>query len=116
MKKIYSINESLSKDITLFEIFRTLLLILGIQLGSSYLAKSQELNYTRPSWLIGVAAGANFNFHEGTTQELNSNFNQQPLSIWLRMAMMQKWEHVHSVAPYRLKLKISYQNLSYQVS
>lgn len=74
MKKIYSINESLSKDITLFEIFRTLLLILGIQLGSSYLAKSQELNYTRPSWLIGVAAGANFNFHEGTTQELNSNF------------------------------------------
>src|SRR6185295_11221466 len=29
--------------------------------------------YTRPNWWFGVAAGANFNFFRGTTQQLNSD-------------------------------------------
>jgi outer membrane protein OmpA-like peptidoglycan-associated protein len=29
--------------------------------------------YTKPNWWLGVAAGANFNFYQGTTQQLNSS-------------------------------------------
>ncbi len=31
------------------------------------------LVYTKPNWWFGVAAGANFNFYQGTTQQLNSS-------------------------------------------
>ena len=34
--------------------------------------KAQEVQFTRPSWYFGVAGGANFNFYDGTTQQLNS--------------------------------------------
>ncbi|MDZ7774938.1 MAG: OmpA family protein [Bacteroidales bacterium] len=30
--------------------------------------------YTQPSWRFGVAGGANFNFYEGTTQQLTNDF------------------------------------------
>ncbi|MBN2637155.1 MAG: outer membrane beta-barrel protein [Prolixibacteraceae bacterium] len=33
-----------------------------------------EAKFTQPSWRFGVAGGANFNFHEGTTQQLNNDF------------------------------------------
>jgi hypothetical protein len=33
---------------------------------------SQETQYTRPSWWFGVAGGANINYYQGSTQELNS--------------------------------------------
>jgi outer membrane protein OmpA-like peptidoglycan-associated protein len=33
-----------------------------------------ETTYTQPSWRFGVAGGANFNFHEGTTQQLTNDF------------------------------------------
>jgi outer membrane protein OmpA-like peptidoglycan-associated protein len=36
-------------------------------------AQDQGTLYTKPSWYIGAAAGANFNFYRGTTQELNSD-------------------------------------------
>lgn len=36
-------------------------------------AQSQDLQYTKPSLWIGVAAGANFNYYRGTTQELNAD-------------------------------------------
>ena len=75
MKSNNRINEVQQKCWTSYRHTRTaLLLVLGLQIGSVQLTKAQDINYTRPSWLIGVAAGANFNFHEGTTQELNSNF------------------------------------------
>src|SRR5665647_1102894 len=35
--------------------------------------QAQEVQFTRPSWYFGVAGGANFNFYNGTTQELNSD-------------------------------------------
>jgi len=37
--------------------------------------QAQDVQYTRPSWYFGAAAGANFNFYRGTTQELNSTLS-----------------------------------------
>ncbi|OYX85120.1 MAG: flagellar motor protein MotB [Flavobacteriales bacterium 32-34-25] len=36
--------------------------------------QAQEIQYTKPSWWFGVAGGANFNFYEGSTNKLSSNF------------------------------------------
>jgi outer membrane protein OmpA-like peptidoglycan-associated protein len=35
---------------------------------------AQETQYTKPSWYLGVAGGANFNFFRGSTQQMNSAF------------------------------------------
>jgi outer membrane protein OmpA-like peptidoglycan-associated protein len=45
---------------------------LGITLLST--AQAQELQYARPSWKFGVAAGANLNYFNGSTQQLTSSF------------------------------------------
>ena len=45
------------------------LILTGIQAP----LKAQEAKYTKPTWWFGVAAGANFNYYRGTTQELNSD-------------------------------------------
>ena len=34
---------------------------------------AQETQFTRPAWYFGVAAGANFNFYRGSTQQLNAS-------------------------------------------
>lgn len=34
----------------------------------------KEVTYTQPSWRFGLAGGANFNFHQGTTQQLTDDF------------------------------------------
>jgi len=36
--------------------------------------QAQETEYARPSWLFGVAGGANFNFYEGSTHQLDATF------------------------------------------
>ena len=36
--------------------------------------QAQEVQYTKPSWWFGAAAGANFNFYRGSTQVLNESF------------------------------------------
>ncbi len=36
--------------------------------------ETQVIKYTKPSWYFGVAAGANFNFYRGSTQQLNAGF------------------------------------------
>jgi outer membrane protein OmpA-like peptidoglycan-associated protein len=38
------------------------------------MAQSEEVQYTRPSWYFGVAAGANGNLYGGSTQHLNADF------------------------------------------
>lgn len=51
-------------------------LILGILIfgaATQSTLQAQEDEYTRPSWWFGAAAGANFNFNQGTTQQLNSS-------------------------------------------
>ena len=51
-------------------LFITILAILGFQVP----ATAQETNYEKPNWYFGAAAGANFNFYRGTTQQLNAGF------------------------------------------
>ena len=36
--------------------------------------QAQEAQYSKPSWYFGVAGGANFNFYDGSTQQLNAVF------------------------------------------
>ncbi|MFZ4456999.1 MAG: outer membrane beta-barrel protein [Bacteroidales bacterium] len=36
-------------------------------------AQAQQESYTRPTWMFGVAGGANFDFYNGSTQNLNSS-------------------------------------------
>ncbi|MHB1148421.1 MAG: outer membrane beta-barrel protein, partial [Lutibacter sp.] len=36
--------------------------------------QAQEVEYSRPSWYFGIAGGANFNFYDGSTQQLNAAF------------------------------------------
>ncbi|MFV8343016.1 OmpA family protein [Flavobacterium sp. XS2P39] len=36
--------------------------------------EAQAIKYTKPSWFFGVAGGANFNFYEGSTHQLNAGF------------------------------------------
>ncbi|NTW24307.1 MAG: OmpA family protein [Lentimicrobium sp.] len=42
--------------------------------GAQMSAQAQDVEYTRPSWFFGVAGGANFNFYEGSTHQLNAEF------------------------------------------
>lgn len=48
------------------------ILIAFILAGIQASVQAQESQFTRPSWWFGAAAGANFNFHRGSTQILNS--------------------------------------------
>ncbi|TXE02967.1 OmpA family protein [Algoriphagus aquimarinus] len=41
--------------------------------GTQFTLQAQQDQFTRPSWRFGVAAGANFNFNQGLTQQLNSS-------------------------------------------
>ncbi|MDO9275604.1 MAG: OmpA family protein [Lutibacter sp.] len=36
--------------------------------------QAQEAQYSKPSWYFGVAGGANFNFYDGSTYQLNAAF------------------------------------------
>jgi hypothetical protein len=36
--------------------------------------EAQKVTYTQPSWWFGAAAGANFNYYQGTTQQLTNDF------------------------------------------
>jgi outer membrane protein OmpA-like peptidoglycan-associated protein len=66
---------------SLRNIFFSAIAITGIQttLKAQPPAKSSDPKvealpvYTKPNWWLGVAAGANFNFYQGTTQQLNSS-------------------------------------------
>ena len=49
-------------------IFCTLMIV-----GAQVPLQAQIQEYTKPSWWFGAAAGANFNFYQGTTQELNAD-------------------------------------------
>ncbi len=53
---------------------KSLFLYILIAVGSLSLVHAQEVKYTNPSLWFGVAAGANFNFYQGTTQQLTTNF------------------------------------------
>ena len=49
----------------------TLFVLMAV--GTSNL-QAQNERYSKPTWLFGVAGGANFNFYRGTTQQLTSSW------------------------------------------
>jgi len=54
-------------------IMKTVVLSALILFGIQSSLRAQNIEYTRPSWYFGGAVGANFNFYQGTTQELNND-------------------------------------------
>lgn len=52
---------------------QTLLVITFLILGLSKVSAQVE-EYTKPSWMFGIAGGANFNFYRGSTYMLNESF------------------------------------------
>jgi hypothetical protein len=46
------------------------LILTGIQAS----LQAQEYRYTRPTFWVGAAGGANLNFYRGSTQQLNATF------------------------------------------
>lgn len=54
-------------------IIKSFILGVLILLGQASI-QAQDTQYTKPSWRFGVAGGANFNFHRGSTHLLNSDF------------------------------------------
>lgn len=57
-----------ASKITIKSLVLSTIIITGIQSA----AQAQEAPFTKPSWWIGAAGGANFNFYNGSTQKLNS--------------------------------------------
>ena len=51
---------------------QTLIVVTLLLLGFTKVNAQEE--YTKPSWMFGVAAGANFNFYSGSTYMLNQGF------------------------------------------
>jgi outer membrane protein OmpA-like peptidoglycan-associated protein len=62
-RKAWSASKSTIKSLVLSTI-----IITGIQTT----AQAQDAPFTKPSWWIGAAGGANFNFYNGSTQKLNA--------------------------------------------
>jgi outer membrane protein OmpA-like peptidoglycan-associated protein len=52
-------------------IIKRLIIATMILIGLQTAIVAQDATYTRPSWWFGAAAGANFNYYRGSTQELN---------------------------------------------
>ena len=52
---------------------KSILLSLLFLLGLFTTLSAQEIEYTKPTWKFGVAAGANFNFYQGSTQQLDAD-------------------------------------------
>jgi outer membrane protein OmpA-like peptidoglycan-associated protein len=53
--------------LTIKSLIISALILVGVQIT----IQGQDAKYTKPSWWFGAAAGANFNFYRGSTQELN---------------------------------------------
>ena len=53
---------------------KSILLIVLVWFNIQTTVQAQEVQYTKPSWWFGVAGGANFNFYEGSTHQLTSDF------------------------------------------
>ncbi|HZL08570.1 MAG TPA: outer membrane beta-barrel protein [Prolixibacteraceae bacterium] len=82
MKSISNINKGsrlarFPYSLAIKNLFISALICTGIQTAQAQEAQDtpevQKVQYTQPSWWFGAAAGVNFNFYRGTTQQLNSN-------------------------------------------
>jgi outer membrane protein OmpA-like peptidoglycan-associated protein len=55
-------------------IIKSFFISASILTGILTTVQAQETQYTKPSWLFGVAGGANFNFYNGSTHQLSTAF------------------------------------------
>lgn len=73
-------NTTLKKRLQLAVCYKQTLqgLVLGILIftGTNTSIQAQEVakEYSKPSWYFGLAGGANFNFYNGSTQQLTTSF------------------------------------------
>lgn len=73
--KIYPIKANESHKTRFISILQLqTLLVITISIFSFTRVNAQLEEYTKPSWMFGVAAGANFNFYRGSTFMLNESF------------------------------------------
>ncbi|MBA4411445.1 MAG: flagellar motor protein MotB [Odoribacter sp.] len=56
--------------LTIKSVVISVLILTGLQVS----VQAQEAKFTKPSWWFGAAGGANFNFYQGTTQQLTNDF------------------------------------------
>ncbi|WP_372767645.1 OmpA family protein [Lutibacter sp.] len=57
-------------SLTLKSLIVSALIMIGVQAT----VQAQEVQYSAPSWYFGVAGGANFNFYDGSTNQLTTSF------------------------------------------
>lgn len=72
-KNIYRKGSSLAWFFNKLPI-KSMLLIAFASFSIQSTLSAQDVKYTSPTWKFGVAAGANFNFYRGSTQNLNADF------------------------------------------
>jgi outer membrane protein OmpA-like peptidoglycan-associated protein len=72
--KINSKNESTTKRFYITPAVVTIIFFTAMSALIQAPLYGQGTEMTKPSWWFGAAVGANFNFYQGTTQELNSDF------------------------------------------
>lgn len=70
-KKVLQPSQALY-SLTMLSLIFSALILTGM-MAPLQAQDASTTEYTRPSWHFGVAAGANFNFYRGTTQELNND-------------------------------------------
>ena len=74
MKNKTTLNEESRFASSLKRTLKGLIIGALILTGIDSPLQAQEVEYSRPSWYFGVAGGANFNFYDGSTQQLNAAF------------------------------------------
>lgn len=53
---------------------KNILIIALVWLFEINIVHAQNIEYTKPSWWLGLAGGSNFNYYRGSTHQLNSGF------------------------------------------
>ncbi|HSP40606.1 MAG TPA: OmpA family protein [Gillisia sp.] len=92
---------------------KKILFIVLIALGFHMQTTAQEVQYEKPNWFFGVAAGANFNFHRGTTQRVTNNLTglaafKEGYGVGLYAAPLVEYHFTNSV--WGLMLQTGYDN------
>lgn len=76
MKKNRTLKKGLQRVVFYKQTLQGLVLGILIFIGANATLQAQEVakEYSKPSWYFGLAGGANFNFYDGSTQQLTASF------------------------------------------
>jgi outer membrane protein OmpA-like peptidoglycan-associated protein len=115
MKKENTLKRVIRKAWPLYsKNLKGLILIILILISVQVTLHAQEAQYTRPSWRFGVAAGANLNYYQGTTQQLTLGytipkaFTEGGKGLGLYIAPV--WEFHPATSMLGVMLQIGYDN------